>query len=416
MRPRTAAGLATILVLLGTALAVGLLWDSGTAIRLEEQWVSETAMDVGGNHHAAAAGVVNGTGLVFAPISGTSGTDQCALYALRADTGTVRWQYPIPPANCTVHSVADPTLADFDGDGTREVLVATTERELTAWDPFTGAVELRYPLSSYGYSRPIVADFTGDQRPEVVAVDVSGTVTVLTSEGQLVWSRRLGGHAWGQPAIVDVDGNGTPELVVGLGGERGLHRLESDGSAGWEVAPSFLGSITWMTTAQVDADGGKEVVVGTVGGTVAVVDGTAGAVQWRHDLGRLAAVRAVGDGDGDGKPEVYAVAADGVLRSLDARDGSVKWTTRLAAGTDVQMMPPPSLVDVTGDGKRELIAPSNDGMVAVLDPTTGTVRATYRRPARIFAPASIADTNGDGVPEIYIVYADGGVVALRART
>lgn len=414
MRPRTAAALVAVLAVLGAAFAVGLADDRRGEGGLAEQWVSDTNTDVSANHHAPAAGRAAGTGLVFAPVSGSRGSDRCALYALYAANGSVAWRHPIPPANCTVHAVADPTLADADADGTAEVLAATTEREVTARHPLTGAVELRHRLPAYGYTRPVVANLTGDGDPEIAVVDVRGTAVVLRGDGEPVWTRDLDGHVWGQPVVADVDGRPGREVVVALGGTGGLRALRANGSDRWRDPPTFAGSITWLAAGQTDGDPARELVVGTAGGEVAVVDGTAGRVRWERDLGRLAAVRAVGDGDRDGRTEVYATAADGVLRALDARDGSVEWTTRLARADDVQMMPPPTLGDATGDGRLDLVAPANDGTVSLVDPATGAIRATYRRSDRIFTHATLADADVDGVPEVYVGYADGRVVALEA--
>lgn len=413
MRRRTGVAIVLVFGLVAAVVAAGLLVQHQSPPGFTERWVSTTGTTVGGNHHAPAVGRVRGTGFVFAPVSAPASSAPCALYALHERNGTVAWRHPIPAANCTIHAVADPALADYDRDGLREVLVATTERTVTARQPFTGQVELQHDLSSYGYSRPVVANLTGDGRPEVVVVDVRGTVVVLAADGRLHWSRSLAGHAWGQPAVTDLDGDGGPELVVGLGGRGGLHSLEPDGSSTWDDPPSFTGSITWLTTGNVDEDPGREVVVGTAGGTVAVVDGTAGRVQWQRDLGRLAAVHPVADGDGDGQAEVYAVAADGVIRSLDGRDGRTEWRTRLAQESAVQMMPPPVLGDVTGDGRVDLVAPANNGVLSLLDPATGTIEATYRRDDRLYAPPVLGDVDGDGVATVYVVYGDGSVVALE---
>lgn len=81
--------------------------------------------------------------MVYAPVSGRADTPNCALVALNGTPGVDRWSYSVPPANCTIHSVADPTLADLDSDGTKEVIAATTEQTVTAYHPLTGDVEYR---------------------------------------------------------------------------------------------------------------------------------------------------------------------------------------------------------------------------------------------------------------------------------
>lgn len=414
---RLAAGglvvLALLALLAGGAIRGGVDGQSadetgGPTLRVE--WVSDTARDVGGNHHAPAAGRVDGQGYVFAPVSGRHGSDGCALVALDAADGSARWRHRIPPANCTIHSVGDPTLADADGDDRPELLAATTERRVLALSPADGTVEASHDLDSYGYASPAVGDLAGDSAREVVVADARGTVEVLDGDWATVWRREFGSFTYGRPAIEDFDADGAPELAVAPG-LAGVVLLEGNGSVAWRGSAPFETTVTWTTTADLDADPAVEVVAATQGGTVAALDGRDGTVEWRRSLGDAAAVEAVGDGDGDGTPEVYATAGDGDLRALSGPDGTVEWTTTLVPG-DPQMTPPPAMGDLTGDGDPELVAPTNGGRVVLVDPADGTVIDAYRRDAPVFTHPTIADADGDGTDEAFVPYGDGRVVAL----
>lgn len=406
------AGLAVLAGCSGPSADAGPSGDEplhADAAPLTERWLSDTGRDIGGNHHAVAAGRVGAEGIVVAPISGRGGTDDCALVALDAADGSQRWTYPIPVANCTIHAVADPVLADLVGDDTPEVIAATTEREVIAADARTGEVRARYPLSSYGYTKPIVANVTGDAAPELVAVDARGTVVVRHRNGTPIWTSRGTTYTWGQPAVADLDGDGRTELLVARS-DRLTAFAARTGRVVWKRTPPGQGSVTWTTTGDADGDGAAEVALATAGGTVAVVDGETGQPVWTRDLGDFAAVRALGDGDADGTAELYAVASDGRLRALDAANGTVEWTARLTA-TDVQMMPPPSLGDVDGDGVPDLVAATNDGWILVLDPGSGGVRVASRRDASVYTHPTLADTDDDGRDEVYLQFGDGRVGA-----
>lgn len=407
MRPATMVLVGIAVLLLGGATVWGIAGD-GNPIGLTEQWTSTTGVPPEVNHHAPAAGRVADSGLVFAPISGTADTDQCALIGLSAATGTEQWRYTIPPANCTIHAVADPTLAEFDD--TPFVLAATTEKQVIGLNPRTGTVGFRANLTAYGYTQPLVADFTSHQGREVVVVDVSGTVFVLRQDGSIVWTSRLGAYTWGQPAIGDYDNDGHDELVVGSG-NGDLVLFDRTGTIVWNR--SFEGAITWIATGEFN-DNRYGIAAATTDGMVAMVDGQTGSIRWRKNFGAFAAVHAFGDGDGDGSAEVYAVAKDGRLRAVDAADGSVIWTTTLTTAS-VQMTPPPSLGDVTGDGAPELVAVTNNGIVSLIDPVTGEVLDTYRRDVAIWTHPTIADTDGDDALEIYVIYGDGRIVAFTAE-
>jgi outer membrane protein assembly factor BamB len=416
MRLRTVLVAIFVTTVLAGAVVFGLTTNSGSSGTLTERWTSDTARSILGNHHAPAAGRIAGSGVVFAPTSGQANTTECRLVALRATNASKLWRYQVPPVNCTIHSSADPAIADYDDDGAKEVLATTTEDVVVAFDARTGAQELRTNLSDYGYTQPIVADLTGDRTKEIVVVDVRGKVFVLRPNGTTAWTKELSSYTNAQPAVADFDADGGNELAVGLVSDGSLYLLDGDGTQQWKRTAPFDSSITWMTSGQADGDPAIEVIAATNGGTVAAVDGSNGTVEWQRDLGGLAAVHAFGDGDRDGDPEVYAVAEDGKLRSLNASDGSVEWETTLTSA-DVPMTPPPSMGDVDGDGKPAIVAVTNDGIVSVVDPNSGTVLATYEREGEvpIYTHPTVADTDRDGTAEIYVIYGDGRVVALSYR-
>ena len=173
MRGRTLAALTAVLLAMGGGIAAVTVGDTAGAV--SEQWVSDTGTSIGSNHHAVAAAQTGDTGLVYAPVSGGSNSDECRLAALSAVNGSAAWNAPVPADVCTIHAVADPVVADFDDDGVREVLATSTTDQVHAFHPTTGEEELSVPLSDYGYTQPAVVDLAGDGEREVVVVDVSGT-------------------------------------------------------------------------------------------------------------------------------------------------------------------------------------------------------------------------------------------------
>ena len=406
MRAMTVAVAFGIVVLLGTVVGFGLTGGVSDDSELGATWTSDTGRQVSANHHAVA---VADSG-VYAPISDDR-DGSCALISMGVADGETRWTYDIPPENCTIHAVADPTVTDIDGDGRAEVLAATTEKEVAVFDAPSGDIETRLELSDYGYSQPVVADLAPATGREIIAVDVTGTVFVFGSDGETLWTARLDEYVWAQPAVEDFDGDDNPELLVG-GRSGDAVLFGPDGRVEWNTTVSEMGSITWGTHGQADEDPALEGIFATTSGSVVGVDGRSGAVEWRTTVGEFAAVRAFGDGDGDGTPEVYVSAQDGRVHALDAATGEIEWTTEVVVDR-VQMMPPPNLGDLDGDGSTELLAAGNDGSVTVLDPATGDILSSYARDVQIFTHATIVDSDDDGADEAYVIYADGRVVRLE---
>ncbi|MFC7167057.1 PQQ-binding-like beta-propeller repeat protein [Halospeciosus flavus] len=405
MERRTTLAVALVFFVLAAGVVLGVVSVSGGGGTLTEQWVSDTARDTLGNHHAPTAGRTGNRTLVVAPVNAPRTVGNCALVTFTTNTTEV-WRATMPEEACNIHAFGDPTVADLDRDGDREVAVATTEELVHVYDLQTGDAVFSRELPGWGYAAPVVTDFTPAPGRELLVADLSGGVVAFADDGTRLWSRNLSGTV--APIFVeDFDASGDAELAVGEG--KNVTFLESDGSTAYQTAVG--GSVTWTTEGQADDDPALEVVAATTNGRVVAVDGRSGDVQWVERYNTMAAVYAFGDGDRDGQAEVYAVAQDGKLRALDASDGTEKWTTTLTT-EDVQMMPPPALGDLDGDGVPELVAVTQDGVVSVVDPKSGAVVDSYERDVPIWMRPTLADLDGDGSKEILVVYGDARVVAL----
>lgn len=412
MRTRTMAVIAVLLLSLVGA-GVYAVTQPNRQGQLTEKWVSDTSRNTVGNHHVPAVTEVNGSKRIVVSVNVEQNKGTCSLVELGAN-GTKGWQTKMPKKTCNIHGYGDPVFADYDGDGTQDVFVATTEEKLLGYSA-GGEREFSGNLSWWGYTNPIVTDFTPNPGKEIVVTDLNGTVFVYSADGNLVWKKHIDTSTTvvAAPAIADFDGDGTSELAVG---EQNVTVYEPDGSVKWRTGTD--GSVNWMTTEQTDDDPAVEIVAGTFSGAVTVIDGKTGKAQWSKSFDGMAAVKSIGDGDGDGKVEVYASGLHeqgdtevGKLRALDASDGSVEWTTTLTT-EDVQTMPPPILGDLNGDGKKELVAVTETGSVSVINPDTGSVLASYERSVPIWTHVKLADIDDDGNSEILAVYGDGRVVAL----
>ena len=391
-----------VLTFVGFLGAVQIMGSGGT---LTELWVSDTARDAIGNHHAPMATRIGNETVVIAPVNAPPEVGNCALVAFNMELEE-QWRTKVSPDACNIHAFGDPTVADLDGDRDDEVLVATTEEVVHAYDLKTGREEFSRDLAGWGYAAPIVTDFTPAEGRELIVADLSGGVFVFNSTGSPIWSRNLSSVV--APIFVeDFDTDGTDELAVGEG--ENVTVLEPDGMITQQTP--IGGSVTWMTTGQADADDATEIIAATIDGRVVAVDGRTGAVEWKQKFDSLAAVYAFGDGDGDGQAEVYAVAQDGKLRALDASDGTIEWTTTLTT-EDVQMTPPPALGDLDGDGDPELVAVSQDGVVSVVNPKSGEIIDSYKRDVPIWMRPTLTNLDNNDTLEILVVYGDGRVVAL----
>ncbi|NOY28306.1 MAG: VCBS repeat-containing protein [Oligoflexia bacterium] len=267
------------------------------------------------------------------------------------------------------------TLRAVSGDGSGEIFNVTGQSL-----QITGAIA--------------AGDIDGDGLVEIIAC-TSNQVKAFENDGRLKWtSPSLAGHMYGTsdaPAIADMDGDGSPEIMVGnaiLNADGSLRGLGSYGMGG------VTGNVgTTSFAADIDADGTLELITGNA---VYRPDGTA---IW-HNGGPDGYV-AVGDFDGDGLGEIVTMNS-GTVRLLDT-DGSVIWTATVTS-PNAGYGGPPTVADFDGDGLPEIgVAARSNYTVFDTDGTRLWERSTTDASSGNTG-SSVFDFEGDGVAEV--VYAD----------
>lgn len=259
-------------------------------------------------------------------------------------------------------------------------------------------------------SAPVVADLDGDQVPDVVVPAYgNGSFYLRAFDG------KTGEEKWGasaevylpenqvgqfNPAIADLEGDGSVEIVVGRRGG-GLIAFRGDGSVLWRS--TLQDGSDWtgkcganhgetvfepaIAIANIDGQGDAEVVGG------GVVFNSAGQVL--SGLGR----ECTGDNQGYSSPVSIIADIDGdglqdILGGSSAHDlfGNQLWGNGEPDGFT-------AIADLNGGGTPELVVVSS-GSVRVQDATTGEVLARLDMPGSgRGGPPTVADFDGDGVME-----------------
>ena len=138
------------------------------------------------------------------------------------------------------------------------------------------------------YGSPVLADLTGDGLPDIVAVTNNGHVVAVRNTGALLWDVDVApffgmaantDEIGSSPAVDDLDGDGWPEVVVGVGSiypdvctRGGVIVLDRNGRVrpGWprladdRSAPAGCPDTIFSspTIGDLDNDGKKEIVAG----------------------------------------------------------------------------------------------------------------------------------------------------------
>jgi outer membrane protein assembly factor BamB len=240
--------------------------------------------------------------------------DPGLVHVLEGTSLSLRWTYALGPLG----SFGAPYVGDVDGDGTREVLVATLGGRVVCLG-HDGRLRWSAEVGGRLNFEPTVADLDGDGPREILVTPHLPDDPLVVLEGadgreRARWPAVATRRA--RPLVHDVDDDGRPEVLVSSA-TRGILGLHGDGTVRWAygfrdadgLQPAAAGS---PVLADLDGDGAIEVIAGFEDGSLHVVDARAGALRWRFQTGReeIEASPTAADVDGDGMAEVFVAGHD----------------------------------------------------------------------------------------------------------
>lgn len=316
----------------------------------------------------SAAGDIDKDGkpeLVF----GCYRNDSC-IYALNGENGSLLWKYNAHGSAEGCNDVAM-LLYDMDKDDTLEVIAPGSCNPKTfCLAGKTGAVKWAAPTAGSD-SPPTLADLDNDGKAEILHGGFDGRVRCLNSEdGSQAWMKTVFSNSWVQtaPTIVDLDGNGQLDFVVGT----------------WAFSPD---------TSRIYAYRGNDQ-----------------SLMWSKPADDyIYHGTAVADIDKDGKPELVIGDYNGKLYALNAEDGSPCWTYQAS----VYIGAPATIADINQDGNCEVIFCDAYGVGALTK--TGGLVWYYTIPgvATAFRGVAVADIDGDNLLDIVFGTSKGHVTVLK---
>lgn len=280
-----------------------------------------------------------------------------------------------------------------------------------------GAYELM-PQGVISVCSPAVVDFDGDGDDEVVFGGVDGMLHVVRADGTQPagWPVSLGKMICRAPAVGDLNGDSRLDIAVTVGqaGSGKLLLVDHSGAVmpGWPQGGEYGDFHTSPVLADIDNDGGLEIIVGSNCYNVWAFEADGTILQnWPVSVGMdMGNNVTAADIDGDSVPEVVVFEVFGRLSAFNG-DGSAVFQTYSPFGV---VPAGPTLADIDSDGKSEIIAvtecDSHYGAVFIID-ETGAVLPNWPWIAGdcIFRSPALGDLNQDGVLDIVLI-TNGGVV------
>ena len=167
-------------------------------------------------------------------------TDLDGSVKLLEHDGSIIWEYQSEDLGGGV-----PSIGDVDGNGEPDIVVAGGEfiKVLNKQGVLINSFNINDPSSKRG--GVITYDFNGDGKDEIVNIDETGLNVFSASENKLIYnSPQSSGTIWEYPIIVDLDGDGSGEIVSvsntlllpdGAIGTNGIS-VKTSGSCKWTPA------------------------------------------------------------------------------------------------------------------------------------------------------------------------------------
>ena len=260
--------------------------------------------------------------------------------------------------------------------------------------------------SMLGVAALDVGDLDGDGTNEVV---VSGTTVTFGGPGLLNVLRSDAGNPDGYAQVafteayaagiktatlLDLDGDGAKEVVVGLG-DSSVRILEGSALVPRGGTATVSGSINQFALSDADNDGSLDLVV-LSSSAITLLDPL--TLQSRGSIAQGGAELAIGNVDNDALSEVVLNSGKvlRLTRSGPTLLSQTVWT--YPAGTFGIHV---GLVDIDNDGKLELIAESGWDYLTAFDLDLQSTKWQIDSLGDLDA-MSFADVNGDGMPDALI--------------
>ena len=353
-------------------IVAAMIWlvSLGTADAQEVAWTFTPPQ--GFSDASPAVGDVNGDGKTEIILATTSGQ----VFALDGK-GSEIWRYEKGDVY-----FFPPTIADVTGDAKVEVLVLNRAGSVQCLDGATGKLVWDAILPGRlecGNTTLAVGDVDGDGGNDIVTGNFEGIVYCLRGSGEQMWVFKGDLGRVNCPAIADLDGDAKAEILVS-GDKTPLVCLSSTGKELWRVKDGIGGS---PFVYNLDRQGTPEIVTG-IGANLVALDAT-GKTLWSCPMKKeMDSALAIADANGDGDVEIYAVDLAGNLVCASPK-GQVLWS----ASVEERARRSPSIGDIDGDGKNEILVAGYSRAVHVFD-ADGRLKVRVPLPGQANATATLA--------------------------
>ncbi|MDN3724265.1 T9SS type A sorting domain-containing protein [Aequorivita sp. SDUM287046] len=260
-----------------------------------------------------------------------------------------------------------------------------------------------------------LADINNDGVEEIL-YGIWNTLYVLNGDGAILWEKAVSGTILLPPTVVDLNNDGSLEIILNTGGVPSAGRvylLDTVGNdlPGWPLNFDDHWMINAPAAADIDGDGILDIVTGervasNQGFVHAIkMDGTPINANWPVEVAATPAFTpSIADVDNDGNNDVVIAASSAGMYIFD-NQGAVFPNFPVFDPNVNYSYQSPMLADLDNDGDLEIIG-SNHGNAAgfyVME-HDGSYKSGWPIATSewTYSPSTVWDVNNDGVFEIFM--------------
>ena len=350
------------------------------------------------------------------------------VFKIDGKTGKIQKQYASPLAG-------DNDVTGIAIDGNR-LFCGSDNYDFYCYDITSGAELWKFETEYDVESAPVIADFNGDGKKDVFfSVEQYGFYALNGMDGSVLWKNdSISSHNGNTSGLaVDVNNDGIMDVVTAVRGTPNTNELAGFKMAHYGDYHAAIngkdGTFLWVceTGAGINSSpfltkiGGTQYIAGLdTYGEFHLIDFNGKSIfannfGYEHYMSPVISSKGmlcIGSGVIDLNPEVWAEYdyenAEGELVKYYSFDDSVQFFDYMKILENVEgpTTATPVIADVMNRGVCQIIEPTEDGFVSMID-ENGKHPKLYKLPAGCEASLLVADIDGDGKLEILVADLQG---------
>ncbi len=299
---------------------------------------------------------------------------------------------------------SNPAIADFDNDGTDEIVTVSLNGEVNIINSNGDSLYYR-EINEYVTSNPVIYDFDNDGDLDILVIDIYSNAVIFDYQGNVVSNQiNVGVPCYPNPSVADLDDDNIPEIVF-CTIDSTLHALNYQGvyAAGFPVKMTNRPMKETLITPY------KEIITVDAAGNINYYDNMGNVLRTASPGEALESNVILTDFNGDNYYETCFVSESNVMYVLNS-DGSnfMNWPVQLP---DRPVFDPVT-ADINDDGLPEVIVSLDNKEIRIFSQDSSELNVSPILTGEdAKSPVFMHDVDEDDDLEFFIGF-DAGIMAI----